>query len=726
MIDYSMFDWKNIQDRTDLAFSPYIAAIDIQYAHYSPYVWSFTLDSVGTATGRTWKELRSFLHRLQNKMQLSKDHVLVIVAPDLSAFFGNTKKELDYVPEPFVAKSGSEVLLAAMYGGAYQLHCYKAYFESDLDRDMMLSGIYIPKITTDELSSSCKLSDDELNYCKNRSYYIAEKFREELDLKYGSGSSAGSPKALPLTLTARVLRLISAEMRKASNAANCNIQAQIMKKNPITSEWGRAYLLPMLYKAFFGGVAFFEEDTLDQEFQAVKNADLTSAYIARQVLSRFPVGEFFEMQLPKSYRELLHAPYTSFAMLITFEATEVELRPGALPFLPSQLRHSWADTGDTAEQQDLIERTSSTRIKAAKLLRMTLTDIDFKLFLENYKGKSIRILNVLGSQYGYLPDYIINVIVRLYGNKMKAKHILKELEAAGPVSEADKEDYNRIKSEPARLYGIFTKSPIVQRYVYDQVLQDSVLAEEDYISPLQKYSPVLYQWGVWTTALVRKEIADLRRRFMDAPADRQIRVLSGDTDCINYAGDATDIISDYNRKVKQQIQRRAEALGIDPANLEDLGALSVKEYKLYKITGLKQYAYIRETETGDVFEYKVGGMSTTCEYFDNNFRTPLQRFRHFGLGLTIPAKDAPRVMKVCVVKDYIEEWTDREGNKCYERIKSHMQTINKKFTIYDISSAGPLSNPIRPEGTAVSLQDLKEWSRKVCCPVFDPKMYKKI
>ena len=81
---------------------------------------------------------------------------------------------------------------------------------------------------------------------------------------------------------------------------------------------------------------------------------------------------------------------------------------------------------------------------------------------------------------------------------------------------------------------------------------------------------------------------------------------------------------------------------------------------------------------------------------------------------------------MCVVKDYVEEWTDREGNKCCERIKSHMQTINKKFTIYDISSAGPLSNPIRPEGTAVSLQDLKEWSRKVCCPVFDPKMYKKI
>jgi len=716
VIYYKDYDYSVILDRPDLAYSPYIAALDIQYAHFSPYLWTFTLDSTRvTAYGRTFDELRDFLKILKKKMRLSADHVLVIIVEDLFSFFGSTKKELPYCSEPFVSKSKTDVLLATI-SECYQLHSYKAYFETELAADMLKMGIPVPEIQTNELSSSCELSQEEIDNSENRVLYMTSIFRQELDLKY-----QGSPRSLVLTKTARVERLIGAEQRRQSNKCNCNIIAQTIKQNPITSDYGRKFLLPLMYKAFFGGVSFFEENTLDQEFENVYTADITSAYVARMILSRFPCGKFFELEQPKSYKDLFELPYSRYAMLITFEAHDVELKPGGFPFLPSDMRQSFIDINSKQELADRCELVSSTRLRRAKTFRAVLTDIDFKMFLENYNIKGgLALENILGSKYGYLPDYITNVIVQMYSGKAAAKHQKEKLDAAGLLTEDARAEYENKKSELARLYGIFTKRPIMERYVFDTVSKEAVIAEENYISENQKYSPVLYQWGVWTTALVRKEIADLRRALMAAPADRQVKVLSGDTDCVNFTGSAADIISQYNEKIKRQIALRCEQLGVDPEELADLGSLTQKKYKKYKITGLKQYCFIQETDKGDQFGYKVGGMSTTCDYFDKNFKKPLAKFKHFGLGLTIPASYAPRKIKTCVVKDYFEQWTDREGKECGARIQSHVETIKKHFTIYPIYDPSPLGNSPRVSEQPMSLEELKGYARRISNPVYNP------
>lgn len=716
MIYYKQYDYSVIYDRPDLAYSPYIAALDIQYAHFTPYLWTFTLDSTRvTAYGRTFDELRDFLNILQKKMRLSADHVLVVIVEDLVTFFGSTKKELAYVAEPWVSKSKTDILLATIKE-CYQIHSYKAYFETELADDMAIMGIPVPEIVTDELSSECELTQDEIDNSENRVLYMASIFRQELDLKY-----QGSPRSLVLTKTTRIERLIGAEQRRQSNKANCNLIAQTIKQNPITSEWGRNFLLPMMYKAFFGGVSFFEENTVDKEYDDVYSADITSAYVARMVLSRYPCGKFIELEQPKSYKDLFDVPYSRYAMLITFEARDVELKPGGFPFLPSDMRQSFIDINNKQELADRCELVSSTRMRRAKTFRAVLTDVDFKMFLENYNiNGGLAIENILGSKYGYLPDYIINVIVQLYSGKAAAKRLKETLDAAGQLTPDALAEYDNKKSELARLYGIFTKRPIMERYVFDTVTKEPIIVDEHYISENQKYSPVLYQWGVWTTALVRKEIADLRRALMAAPEDRHIKVLSGDTDCVNFTGSATNIISRYNDKIKRQIDWRCEQLGVEPEALEDLGSLTLKKYKKYKITGLKQYCYIQETEKGDQFGYKVGGMSTTCDYFEKNFKKPLSRFRHFGLGLTIPASYAPRQIRSCVVKEYREEWTDREGHECSALIKSHMETIKKRFTIYPIYDPSPLGNSPRVSEQPMSLEELKGYARRIANPVYNP------
>ena len=724
-IYYENYDYTQILDRPDLQYSPYVAALDIQYSHNAPYLWTFTLDSTGIdgadpiAYGRSFAELLEFLHELKRRMKLMRKserekHCLIVIVADLFRFFAQTKKALPYSAEPFVAKSASDVLLATILD-VYELHSYKAYFETELEEDMLNDyGIITEDIDVAALSERCELTEDEIDNSANKSFYMAYIFRQELDLKY-----QGAPGRLVLTKTSRVKTMFAYEERKASNKAACNLRAQIMKMNPICSEYGREFLLPLLYKAFIGGAVFYEPGVPNKEFENVSSVDLSSAYASRMVLSRYPIGKFEELPQPKSYKDLFEKPYSRYAMLITFTAEGVEVLPDGLAFIPAQLRAHYIDVNDKAEIEDQLTRASSTRIRKAHRLTMTLTDIDFKLFLDNYKFERIKLENIVGSRYGYLPDYVQRVIVQLYSSKAAAKIRKAELKAAGSLTLAEERAYNVIKTELARLYGIFTNKPVVSKYAFDPERKEPKIVDKHYISETSKYSPVLYQWGVWTTALVRKEIADLRRKLIGLPEDRRVKVLSGDTDNINYIGSADDIISQYNENVKAQIERRSESLGIQPEQLQGLGQLTVDKYIKYKLTGLKQYCYIRETDSGKVFEYKVGGMSRSCPYFEREFKTPEQRFAHFGLGLVIPREYEPRVVTVPVSEHIEDNWIDRDGNSCHSECDSYLKTIVDKFTIAPLVTSGG----IRPDGKLPTLAEVEQLADKIRNPLYNPANY---
>ena len=490
--------------------------------------------------------------------------------------------------------------------------------------------------------------------------------------------------------------------------------------NPICSEYGREFLLPLLYKAFIGGSVFYEPGVPNKEFENVSSVDLSSAYASRMVLSRYPIGKFEELPQPKSYKELFEKPYARYAMLITFTAEGVEVLPDGLAFIPAQLRAHYIDVNDKAEIEDQLTRASSTRIRKAHRLTMTLTDIDFKLFLDNYKFDRIKLENIVGSRYGFLPDYVQRVIVQLYSSKAAAKIRKAELKAAGSLTLAEERAYNVIKTELARLYGIFTNKPIMPKYAFDTERKEPKIVDKYYISETSKYSPVLYQWGVWTTALVRKEIADLRRKLIGLPEDRHVKVLSGDTDNINYIGSADDIISQYNDNVKAQIERRSEALGIQPEQLQGLGQLTVEKYIKYKLTGLKQYCYIRETESGNVFEYKAGGMDPHCPYFVREFKTPEQRFNHFQLGLVIPREYEPRVVTIPASEHIEDDWIDRDGNSCHSECDSYLKTIVDKFTIAPLVTS---SGGIRPDGKLPTLAEVEQLADKIRNPLYNPANY---
>ena len=56
MVNYKDYDFTAILDRPDLQYSPYIAALDMQFSHHTPYLWTFGFDSTPeNAYGRSFE-----------------------------------------------------------------------------------------------------------------------------------------------------------------------------------------------------------------------------------------------------------------------------------------------------------------------------------------------------------------------------------------------------------------------------------------------------------------------------------------------------------------------------------------------------------------------------------------------------------------------------------------------------------------------------------------------
>lgn len=689
----------NLLDRFDLSYSVYIAALDVQFCCDMPYLWTFTFDSTGEVIfGRDWQQLNEFFEKLES-FGYTEDHKLIIYLNDLTQYFIYGKKYID-INEELLAKSPSQILIFGAHG--LEFRDFMAYTEKDIDdyiyiNDNNAKNYHIPP-DCENLSSGCELTESELDYCSRRVLEMTKVIRYDVNMLY-----EGNTRAIKTTKTRRIENIMAQKMRQHDE--DKQLYWHIFGMNPISSEWGREVLLPQLRKAFFGGTTFYEKGILNELFSDVNSADLVSAYCAEFVTSKFPMSRFKVMDVPERYQDLFEKPYyTKKALLIQFEAHNVKLKKNAIAVIPSAMRHYYINVKDKEERLDAIERAKGLKLTKSKKIKMCLTDIDFELFCRYYDfDDDLQILSVMGARYGYLPDYIILTVAELYKNKMKAKETKKELKKLGLLDDLQEEIYDESKSSLARLYGIFTQSPIVCDYKFDKETKDIRLVDSNYLMENHKFRPVVYQWGVWTVAHVRKKLCSFRDKLRSC----KIKTLSGDTDCVNFVGNADNIISSFNEKINSLIARRCEQIGLDPSELKDLGTLEVEKYKYYRLTSLKQYAIVRETESGDVFEPKCGGMDKQAliKYFENyslkNFKKidAKKEIDHFRLGLTIPAKDKPRKIKrQCGSKRV--DYFDRDGNHISADVPSYQVTEYKRFIICDVFSA--LARPEKPSAAASS------------------------
>lgn len=341
-----------------------------------------------------------------------------------------------------------------------------------------------------------------------------------------------------------------------------------------------------------------------------KMRDITSHYPTRMNLDYFPMSPFKPLNLNFSTIQEVNAAFMAaikskcVIMLVEFD------------YIRTTTTH-------TIESKSKIPfytnaKFDNGRLISADLIRVWLTEKDFKIYQWFYKWEGMTIIKAYTAKRGKLPTYVLNVLNRHYKEK-------ERLKAAGLN---DTTEYAIAKSRVNTAYGDLVKKLRFLKTTYNN-------SEEWHEDP----TPVNYDkevlkailspmWGIYVTAGARYEILSIVYKLTKAG-------------CINYYTDtdsnkykpshkAEQIFKHYNASIyrhRKNRKLRAEYFnGLGEFDKECKGR-TVK----FKMLGAKRYIY----EDQGYVKATIAGMpkASIMEVGDDSDEI-FKNFNLFGFHLT--------------------------------------------------------------------------------------------
>lgn len=508
------------------------------------YIWQFSINET-VYYGRTWEEFKSFLDRVESNCNLKK-----------YIFVHNLSFEFQFFSSQFKIKSvmsrkSRKVMAAKLLDYNIEFRC--TYYMSNV------SLAYLPKLFnlnvqkmvgdldyTKLRTPATQMTKTELGYCEHDCLVVYEYIKMEL-LKYKSVNR------IPMTSTGKVRKELQSlvmkdyEYRRITRGS-INIKPSVYN---------------MLVDAFAGGYTHANFMYTDEVIPNVDSYDETSAYPYVMVTSKFPMSEFKECHI-KTADDML----TNYAYLlkVTFH----------------NLKCKYYNNFISASKCNNIVGAlfDNGRIVSAKEVTITITDIDFRFFLDVYDIESYEINESYYAIYKYLPKKFINFILEKYVNKTKFKNVKgKEL------------DYVKEKNKFNSLYGMTVTNMIRDEVNFDNItgwseleLTDSLIFDK--LLEEKEKAFLSFSWGVWVTAYARDNL--LRRMIQLDPY-----VVYSDTDSLKCAqGYDAKVFDKYNQSVIKKIKKVSSTLNIPFEN-----------YAPEDSKGVKHLLGIFECETGAGRQY---------------------------------------------------------------------------------------------------------------------------
>lgn len=508
------------------------------------YIWQFSINET-VYYGRTWEEFKSFLDRIESNCDLKK-----------YIFVHNLSFEFQFFASQFKIKSvlsrkSRKVMSAKLLDYNIEFRC--TYYMSNVSLAYLpkLFNLNVQKMVGDLDYSklrtpATKMTETELGYCEHDCLVVYEYIKMEL-LKYKSVNR------IPMTSTGKVRK---------------ELQSLVMKDNEyrrITR--GSINIKPSVYNmlvdAFAGGYTHANYMYTDEVISNVDSYDETSAYPYVMVTSKFPMSEFKECHI-KTVDDMIEK--YAYLLKVTFH----------------NLKCKYYNNFISASKCNNIVGAlfDNGRIVSAKEVTITLTDIDFRFFLDVYDIESYEINESYYAIYKYLPKKFINFILEKYVNKTKFKNVKgKEL------------DYVKEKNKFNSLYGMTVTNMIRDEVNFDNItgwseseLTDSLIFDK--LLEEKEKAFLSFSWGVWVTAYARDNL--LRRMILLDPY-----VVYSDTDSLKCArGYDAKVFDEYNQSVIKKIQKVSSTLNIPFEN-----------YAPEDSKGVKHLLGIFECETGAGREY---------------------------------------------------------------------------------------------------------------------------
>ena len=536
---------------------------EVEY-HASMYIWMLGIND-DVYYGRTWDELKSFLHIIDS-----------YIPEDKYFFIHNLAFEFQFLKGVFEfkdvsARKSRKVMTARMADYNIIMKCSYMMSNCALAGLPKLFNLPVEKKVGDldyDLirNSQTELTDTELGYCEYDClvvyYYILEECKTYEDVKH-----------IPTTSTGHVRRELYDLVLKDFKYRR--IVSKAVNTNP--------HVFNLLQDAFMGGYTHANWIFADEILYNVDSYDETSAYPYVLVSYKFPSSEFLPCYI-KTREEMSR----KFCYLLVVKFRNVKSKYYNNFISSSKCRNIIGAKYDNG------------RIIEAKEFEITLTEIDFYLYLDTYDCE-YEILECYYANKAYLPRKFIEFVLEKYVNKTKYKNV-----------EGMELEYTKEKNKFNSLYGMSVTNTIRDDVKYDnnsKLWEEIPLTNEEIEKKLKgekKKGFLSFAYGIYVTAYARD---NLIRRIM-ALDDY---VIYGDTDSIKLIeGYDKSVFINYNKEVEKRIDYVSKVLRIEkekfaPTDVYGVShLLGVFEFEVDKNKKDKTHTYDEFiTQGAKKYAYKV-------------------------------------------------------------------------------------------------------------------------
>lgn len=550
----------NPRTRKKVYYKDVICAFDIETTRLADieqsimYIWMLHIHNHVTIIGRTWEELKSLFLQIKEELE---DNTLCIFVHNLSYEFQFLRAIYDFSPDEVFAVDSRKVLRCSMFDNKIEFRCSYLHTNMSLAEYTNKMDVEHKKLDGEEFNYTKErypwtpLSEREISYCVHDVVGLCEALEKEMEI------DGDNLYTLPLTSTGYVRRDAKQAMRKIHPA---------FVKNQLPD----LYTYEMLREAFRGGDTHANRFYSGRIIKNVKSADRSSSYPDVLCNCQFPVSPFF------------HAGRVSYNTLLNMIV--VRKKAVIMRVAISKLRlHDdlWGAPYLSKDKCRRIEKGAfdNGRILSAEYLETAITDVDFKIILDQYDFDDLCAFDVSYARYGKLPKSLIDTVIEYYKAKTELKNV--------PGQEIY---YMKSKNKLNSIYGMMAQNPVKQDVVYDNgVWSTANDPEAEILAESNRKAFLCYQWGVWCTAWARYRLQEGIKLAGE-------NFVYCDTDSVKYIG-SIDWTA-YNKQ-REKDSKASGAFATDPKGITHYMGVyeSDGEYSEFKTLGAKKYAY----------NYKHGG-----------------------------------------------------------------------------------------------------------------------
>lgn len=507
------------------------------------YIWQFCIfDKV--IMGRTWDEFIKLIDTL--KEYIGKNHIVVYVH-NLAFEFQFMRRFFEW--DNIFAKDVRKVLKART--GNVEFRC--SYY-----------------LTNMSLEKACKNARNCLFYKKSGEKYdytkirTAETYMEDFELEYCYCDVRGlceviadkleedTLDTIPLTSTGYVRRDCRNAMRK--NKEN----RKLFKKCAVNKE-----VYKLLEEAKRGGNTHANRLYAGDIMHNVKCFDVASSYPFQMMCRYFPSSAF--MLLSRNIEKTsFYKAIDKYCCLFRVAFTELEVLENVpVPYIAYHkcLKH---------HKDDIV---FNGRLLSSPATIMTVTEIDFKIIVQQYKYKTIAVSDFYIAERGGLPRELKDQIIHYFENKTKLKGV---------------DDYMYAKSKNLlnSIFGMMCTNP-----VHDIITLDDTWSKDsaDVEQALSKYynsrnSFLSIQNGIWVTAHARAWL----QKAIDITGMNTLYCDTDSNKCINTSDDAFEELN----KEAIALCEKYGAYADNNGKRYYMGIFEQEEtYSRFRTWGSKKYVY---------------------------------------------------------------------------------------------------------------------------------------